>query len=133
MRNDAQDLRGRTGPVSTAWVPGSTKPIQPAVPDEPPRLSTDNQDDKLQESFSNIVTQVDPGQTVPHMPKKQQARQEVPAATGEEAPLLPPKSSRDYDKKTLVIDLDETLVHSSFKPIDNPDMVLSVEIENNQC
>ena len=46
---------------------------------------------------------------------------------------MPPKSSRDYDKKTLVIDLDETLVHSSFKPIDNPDMVLSIEIENNKC
>ena len=36
-------------------------------------------------------------------------------------------------KKTLVLDLDETLVHSSFKPIDNPDIVLPVEIEGSIC
>lgn len=36
-------------------------------------------------------------------------------------------------KKTLILDLDETLVHSSFKPIDNPDIVLPVEIEGNVC
>lgn len=29
----------------------------------------------------------------------------------------------------LVIDLDETLVHSSFKPITNPDFIVPVEIE----
>jgi RNA polymerase II subunit A small phosphatase-like protein len=32
-----------------------------------------------------------------------------------------------------VLDLDETLVHSSFKPIDNPDIVLPVEIEGSIC
>jgi len=32
-------------------------------------------------------------------------------------------------KKTLVLDLDETLVHSSFKPIPNPDFIIPVEIE----
>jgi len=33
-------------------------------------------------------------------------------------------------KKTLVLDLDETLVHSSFKPIPNPDFIVPVEIED---
>lgn len=47
--------------------------------------------------------------------------------------LLGPMKEKDKDKKTLVIDLDETLVHSSFKPIPNPDIVLEVEIENNVC
>lgn len=47
--------------------------------------------------------------------------------------LLAPKKEKDMDKKTLVIDLDETLVHSSFKPISKPDIVLEVEIENNIC
>jgi RNA polymerase II subunit A small phosphatase-like protein len=28
-----------------------------------------------------------------------------------------------------VLDLDETLVHSQFKPIPNPDIILPVEIE----
>jgi RNA polymerase II subunit A small phosphatase-like protein len=53
-----------------------------------------------------------------------------PAKT-DEGPLLRPKRERDADKKTLVLDLDETLVHSSFKPIANPDLVLEVEIEGN--
>lgn len=36
---------------------------------------------------------------------------------------------QDKGKKTLVLDLDETLVHSSFKPIPNPDYIIPVEIE----
>lgn len=36
---------------------------------------------------------------------------------------------RDRGKKTLVLDLDETLVHSSFTPIDKPDIVQPVEID----
>ena len=36
-------------------------------------------------------------------------------------------------KKTLILDLDETLVHSSFKPVENADIVLPVEIEGNVC
>ncbi len=36
-------------------------------------------------------------------------------------------------KKTLVLDLDETLVHSSFKPIESPDIILPVEIEGSIC
>ncbi len=35
----------------------------------------------------------------------------------------------DKGKKTLILDLDETLVHSSFKPIPNPDYIIPVEIE----
>lgn len=50
-----------------------------------------------------------------------------------DATLLGPKMPKDLEKKTLVIDLDETLVHSSFKPIPRPDIVLEVEIENNAC
>jgi RNA polymerase II subunit A small phosphatase-like protein len=47
--------------------------------------------------------------------------------------LLGPQRREDIGKKTLVLDLDETLVHSSFKPIDNPDIVLPVEIEGSIC
>nr|CDS31434.1 Carboxy terminal domain RNA polymerase II [Hymenolepis microstoma] len=35
-------------------------------------------------------------------------------------------------KKCLVLDLDETLVHSSFKPVENADFTVTVEIENVQ-
>ncbi|KAG2447821.1 hypothetical protein HYH02_007277 [Chlamydomonas schloesseri] len=43
--------------------------------------------------------------------------------------LIGPKRSDDLSKKTLVLDLDETLVHSSFKPIPNPDYILPVEVD----
>lgn len=42
--------------------------------------------------------------------------------------LLVPRPS-SYDKKCVVIDLDETLVHSSFKPVGNADFIVPVEIE----
>eukprot|EP01024_Parvocaulis_polyphysoides_P061236 TRINITY_DN6768_c0_g2_i3.p1 TRINITY_DN6768_c0_g2~~TRINITY_DN6768_c0_g2_i3.p1 ORF type:complete len:322 (-),score=38.15 TRINITY_DN6768_c0_g2_i3:504-1433(-) len=43
--------------------------------------------------------------------------------------LIGPMKEEDRNKKTLVLDLDETLVHSSFKPVVNPDYVIPVEVE----
>ena len=43
--------------------------------------------------------------------------------------LLPPKSESFADKKTLILDLDETLVHSSFTPFKKNDIVLEVDFE----
>jgi len=40
------------------------------------------------------------------------------------------KPNKKLEKKTLVLDLDETLVHSSFKPIPNADFIIPVEIDN---
>ena len=42
--------------------------------------------------------------------------------------LLPPKP-HDLTKKTLILDLDETLVHSSFTPFEKNDIVLNVDFE----
>jgi RNA polymerase II subunit A small phosphatase-like protein len=44
--------------------------------------------------------------------------------------LLAQLPLEDANKKTWVLDLDETLVHSSFKPIPDPDFVMSIELEN---
>ena len=44
--------------------------------------------------------------------------------------LLPQKSKEFFNKKTLILDLDETLVHSSFVPFENNDIVLNVEFES---
>lgn len=43
--------------------------------------------------------------------------------------LLPPLMPKYEGKKCLVLDLDETLVHSSFKPIPKPDFIIPVEID----
>ena len=44
--------------------------------------------------------------------------------------LLPARKPSD-NRICLVIDLDETLVHSSFKPIENADFIVPVEIDGN--
>nr|XP_046260130.1 uncharacterized protein LOC124067097 isoform X1 [Scatophagus argus] len=44
-------------------------------------------------------------------------------------PLLPRIKSNDAGKICVVIDLDETLVHSSFKPVNNADFIIPVEID----
>ncbi|XP_019959806.1 carboxy-terminal domain RNA polymerase II polypeptide A small phosphatase 2 [Paralichthys olivaceus] len=46
-----------------------------------------------------------------------------------EPSLLPEVNAEDQGKICVVIDLDETLVHSSFKPISNADFIVPVEIE----
>ena len=43
--------------------------------------------------------------------------------------LLPPIRPSDIGRKCLIIDLDETLVHSSFKQVNNADFVVPVEID----
>eukprot|EP01128_Nolandella_sp_AFSM9_P003815 TRINITY_DN1685_c0_g1_i2.p1 TRINITY_DN1685_c0_g1~~TRINITY_DN1685_c0_g1_i2.p1 ORF type:complete len:301 (-),score=50.16 TRINITY_DN1685_c0_g1_i2:362-1198(-) len=52
-----------------------------------------------------------------------------PAVPYTEEALLPPLTPRMAGRKCLVLDLDETLVHSSFKPVDRCDFVVPVEIE----
>ncbi|KAI9264998.1 NLI interacting factor [Phascolomyces articulosus] len=44
--------------------------------------------------------------------------------------LLPPVAKEHLGRKCLVLDLDETLVHSSFKIIPHPDFIVPVEIDN---
>nr|XP_060629502.1 carboxy-terminal domain RNA polymerase II polypeptide A small phosphatase 1 [Anolis sagrei ordinatus] len=43
--------------------------------------------------------------------------------------LLPEIKPHDASKICVVIDLDETLVHSSFKPVNNADFIIPVEID----
>lgn len=53
----------------------------------------------------------------------------VAPPAGPQRHLLPAITHRDMHKKCMVIDLDETLVHSSFKPISNADFIVPVEID----
>jgi RNA polymerase II subunit A small phosphatase-like protein len=45
--------------------------------------------------------------------------------------LLPPCPENLSSRVCLVLDLDETLVHSSFKPVTVPDLIIPVEIKGN--
>lgn len=72
--------------------------------------------------------------SAPEEPPKNQTKgnKEVPKGSTPEAVqyLLPPQKGNEVGKKTLVLDLDETLVHSSFKPVPNADFIIPVEIDN---
>lgn len=48
---------------------------------------------------------------------------------GNPQPLLTEIGPQDHGRKCLVLDLDETLVHSSFKMIQNADFIVPVEID----
>jgi RNA polymerase II subunit A small phosphatase-like protein len=52
-----------------------------------------------------------------------------PSSTYGDGPMLGPILECDRGRKCLVLDLDETLVHSSFRPVPNPDYILPVEID----
>lgn len=57
---------------------------------------------------------------------------ELPPQPGRPPPqkfLLPPLKPEQSHMKCLVLDLDETLVHSSFKPIPDPDFTVDIELD----
>ncbi|WVN86444.1 uncharacterized protein L203_101608 [Cryptococcus depauperatus CBS 7841] len=49
---------------------------------------------------------------------------------GQPTPLLPPLAAKHRGRKCLVLDLDETLLHSSFKQLPTADYIVPVEIES---
>ncbi|XP_027691571.1 CTD small phosphatase-like protein isoform X1 [Vombatus ursinus] len=61
--------------------------------------------------------------------QKGDQRHVIPIPSPSAKYLLPELKVPDYGKKCMVIDLDETLVHSSFKPISNADFIVPVEID----
>ncbi|KDR16246.1 carboxy-terminal domain RNA polymerase II polypeptide A small phosphatase 1 [Zootermopsis nevadensis] len=63
------------------------------------------------------------------LPPGNVGRGSPPLSPGSPRFLLPSVRHQDFLKKCMVIDLDETLVHSSFKPISNADFVVPVEID----
>lgn len=52
------------------------------------------------------------------------------AQTSSNSYLLPPPCSLFIDRKCLIVDLDETLIHSSYLPIKNPDFILEIDSDN---
>ncbi len=46
--------------------------------------------------------------------------------------LLPERSFQDLEKKCLILDLDETLIHSQFQRVPLPDLEVPIQFEDNQ-
>lgn len=76
---------------------------------------------------SQLATQVQQDQKTseiqykqPPMPVEQEAQDDA---------LLPPMRPEYEGKKCLILDLDETLVHSSFTPVPNADFVISLDLQ----
>ena len=47
--------------------------------------------------------------------------------------LLKPQAEHVRGRKTLLLDIDETLVHSSFSHNDQADIILPIDIEGRSC
>ena len=68
------------------------------------------------------------GPIVPsHSPRPNNVNSSGPTSNGRK--LLLPQTPRDSGKPTLVLDLDETLVHSSFRSVPSSDFVIPVTID----
>ena len=96
--------------------------------------STERKRSNSQRKYQNapdIITQVKPNSFVQPINPHQSAFTPTNRSNKlhSEKLLLPPKSKEFSNKKTLILDLDETLVHSSFTPFEKNDVVLNVDFE----
>lgn len=90
-------------------------------------------DSNHNQSNTSPLTQAGHNQTLAQYPQNAEDEEEELHTSNASSPelfyLLPPLEERDVNKKCMVIDLDETLVHSSFKPVQNADFIVPVEID----
>lgn len=80
-------------------------------------------------SYSSVPTTPEkPQQQVPSTRVERPMRETVKKPTSSEY-LLPEQTESMRGRKTLVLDLDETLVHSCFQPVPNSDFIIPIVIE----
>ena len=96
--------------------------------------STDRKRSNSQRKYQkapDIITQAKPNSFVQPINPHQSAFTPTNRSNrlNSEKLLLPPKSREFGHQKTLILDLDETLVHSSFTPFEKNDIVLNVDFE----
>lgn len=82
-------------------------------------------EDKSNNTSSNISTNKNKSPKQEGIPEEDEGE----AEEEEFQPLLPKQRPCDVGKQTLVLDLDETLVHSAFRPMEHHDFEIPVELE----
>ncbi|KAL7748448.1 hypothetical protein RI367_006141 [Sorochytrium milnesiophthora] len=124
---------------SPSWAGGSSNPITSVAPPSPP--------------FNNPITSVSPSHnaganttvtrarksslvglpswrsSLTKQPNGTIQRSLAPPHIHSRPPLLSPPLPEDLSRKCLVLDLDETLVHSSFRPVAAADFTIPVELD----
>jgi len=129
-----------SGPSASASLPGATPQFPPPAKDPPKKRSflcsiicclgkrsssgKKSKDKEHGGNGANAGHATDSG----HLGRDAADNSKPPKAP--QKALLPDIRPEEADKKCIVIDLDETLVHSSFKPISNADFIVPVEIDN---
>ena len=88
--------------------------------------------EKNEDKFSNLITQQEkkksPKNKISNNQKNTRLLSLSPTRTNISY-ILPPKTNND-NKKTLVLDLDETLVHSGFSDFNPSDIILPIQIDD---
>jgi len=105
----------------------------PQPPEPVPMVSTDNKNGSYGDGPKSATTKPvsNPGREKLLAQNENKNGDEDSFSSTEypDVALLPPLKPEHIGKKCLVLDLDETLVHSSFKPIPKPDFIIPVEID----
>jgi len=80
---------------------------------------------------SSEVSTSSPQPTAPSSPTSDGGGGDASPAPGAKSQkfLMEPMAPEMKGRKTLVLDLDETLVHSSFRPVPGPDFIISIELD----
>ncbi|KAL3423467.1 NLI interacting factor-like phosphatase [Phlyctema vagabunda] len=94
-------------------------------------LPTEKEEEAAVTSTTTSKTILPPPPPVPQLesPNAADEKNELEQPDAKQQWLLPPIAPRFQGKKCLVLDLDETLVHSSFKILHQADFTIPVEIE----
>ncbi|CCI44559.1 unnamed protein product [Albugo candida] len=102
------------------------------------RLSRQDRESPQNHSFKNLLSNFCTSLKISEHHQKPQPINDIAkpqhysyrnASSTQRESVLPPQFPQDIGKKCLVLDLDETLVHSSFRPTSNPDYIIPVEID----
>jgi len=115
-------------------LPASSEPVKqpsstPDIPENSNHVAKEKGQNKKNKLFHSLLCCFGKGYGKRKSSEGEPCPPQALPYSSEEKALLPELKAEEMHKKCLVIDLDETLVHSSFKPINNADFIVPVEID----